>query len=111
MLRTINRRKAAILAAIVGVGVLICWMLWMRSDAYQQRAAFDQGVQLVARHPALPPAVIAEWFGAAAVYDRKGALKALQAMPAGSAREQSVSAMARSSSAFSASTERSDSST
>lgn len=96
MLATKDRRTLVIVAATTTAAVLAGWILWTNSDAYQRRAAFDQGARLVARHPALPPAAIADWFGAAAVYDRKAALKALQSMPAGTAREQSVSAMARS---------------
>jgi len=90
-----NRRRVVLLGGIVACAI-IAWLLWIRSDAYQRRAAFDTGAELVKKHPALPPAAIADWFAAAAVYDRKRAVQALQAIPSGAAREQSVSAMARS---------------
>ncbi len=90
-----NRRAYTIVAAIAAVS-LVGWLFWIRSDACQRRAAFARGAEIVARHPALPPASIADWFGAAAVYDRKAAVKVLQAIPESAAREQSVSAMARS---------------
>jgi hypothetical protein len=92
----LDRRPVVLVGAVMAGVALAGWVVWVRSDAYQRRAAFERGAELVAKHPALPPAVIADWFGAAAVYDRKAAVKALQAIPTGSAREQSVSAMARS---------------
>jgi hypothetical protein len=91
-----GKRRLLVVCAAVAVAAVTGWILWTRSDAYQRRSAFARGAQLVARHPAMPPAVIAAWFGAAAVYDRKAAVQALQTVPAGAAREQSVSAMARS---------------
>jgi hypothetical protein len=91
-----GKRRLLVVGAAAAAAAVTGWILWIRSDAYQRRSAFARGAQLVARHPAMPPALIADWFGAAAVYDRKAAVQALQTVPAGAAREQSVSAMARS---------------
>jgi hypothetical protein len=88
------KRKWRVIALIAAVAALAAWILWTRSDSYQVRASLQAGARVVADHPALPPALIVQWFAAAAVHDNNAALRALHSLPAGAARDQSISAMA-----------------
>lgn len=51
---------------------------------------------MVRAHPDLPPDLIADWFAAAAVYDREKSMTELSVLPSGAARDEAVARMARS---------------